>query len=48
MGPFSSDLSGHGPTFKWNTKAEVLAAVGHGHRSAIRRSLGTAKAIRRI
>ena len=20
------------PTFKWNTKAEVLAAVGHGHR----------------
>ena len=26
------DLSGHGPAFKWNTKAELLNAVGHGHR----------------
>jgi hypothetical protein len=24
------DLSGHGQTFKWGTKAELLAAVGHG------------------
>lgn len=27
-----ADLSGHGPTFKWGTKAELLAAVGHGLR----------------
>lgn len=26
------DLTQHGSTFKWNTKAELLAAVGHGHR----------------
>ncbi len=26
----SPDLSGHGPSFKWNTKADLLAAVGHG------------------
>ncbi|HKQ06516.1 MAG TPA: hypothetical protein VJ464_15380 [Blastocatellia bacterium] len=27
-----ANLSGHGPTFSWNTKAELLAAVGHGKR----------------
>jgi len=27
-----ADLSGHGPTFKWDTKANLLAAVGHGKR----------------
>jgi hypothetical protein len=26
------DLTGHGPTFLWNTKQELLAAVGHGKR----------------
>jgi hypothetical protein len=26
------DFSGHGPTFSWATKAELLAAVGHGKR----------------
>src|SRR5262249_5841915 len=26
------DLGGHGQTFKWNTKDELLAAVGHGRR----------------
>jgi hypothetical protein len=26
------DLSGHGQTFKWDTKANLLAAVGHGKR----------------
>jgi hypothetical protein len=24
------NLGGHGPTFKWDTKANLLAAVGHG------------------
>jgi hypothetical protein len=24
------DFSGHGPTFSWNSKAELLAAFGHG------------------
>ena len=24
------DLSGHGASFKWDTKANLLAAVGHG------------------
>jgi hypothetical protein len=26
----AADLSGHGPTFAWATKAALLAAVGHG------------------
>ena len=26
------DLTGHGPSFKWDTKADLLAAVGHGKR----------------
>jgi hypothetical protein len=26
------DLSGHGPTFSWKTKPELLAATGHGKR----------------
>jgi hypothetical protein len=26
------DLSGHGPTFSWATKADLLAAVGHNKR----------------
>jgi len=26
----AADLSGHGPTFSWATKAALLAAVGHG------------------
>ncbi len=27
-----ADLGGHGATFKWDTKANLLAAVGHGKR----------------
>ncbi|MBB6144378.1 hypothetical protein HNQ77_002330 [Silvibacterium bohemicum] len=27
-----ADLSGHGPSFSWSTKANLLAAVGHGKR----------------
>lgn len=27
-----ADLSGHGETFSWATKAELLAAMGHGKR----------------
>src|SRR6266436_1443342 len=27
-----ADLSGHGSTFSWATKAALLAAVGHGRR----------------
>jgi hypothetical protein len=27
-----ADLSGHGSTFSWATKAALLAAVGHGNR----------------
>jgi hypothetical protein len=27
-----ADLSGHGATFKWTTKADLLAAMGHGKR----------------
>jgi hypothetical protein len=27
-----ADLSGHGPSFAWATKANLLAAVGHGRR----------------
>jgi hypothetical protein len=27
-----ADLSGHGATFKWDTKENLLAAVGHGKR----------------
>jgi hypothetical protein len=27
-----ADLSGHGSSFSWATKAELLAAVGHGWR----------------
>jgi hypothetical protein len=26
----SADLTGHGPSFSWKTKADLLAAVGHG------------------
>src|ERR1700739_3908313 len=26
------DVSRHGPTFKWDTKADLLAASGHGRR----------------
>lgn len=28
----AASLSGHGATFSWHTKAELLAAVGHGKR----------------
>jgi len=28
----SADLTGHGPSFSWKTKADLLAAVGHGRR----------------
>ncbi|WP_342737099.1 hypothetical protein [Bradyrhizobium sp. B117] len=27
-----ADLSGHGASFKWDTKANLLAAIGHGKR----------------
>jgi hypothetical protein len=27
-----ADLAGHGASFKWDTKASLLAAVGHGKR----------------
>jgi hypothetical protein len=27
-----ADLSGHGPSFAWDTKTNLLAAVGHGKR----------------
>lgn len=27
-----ANLAGHGATFKWTTKAELMAAVGHGKR----------------
>jgi hypothetical protein len=28
----AADLSGHGPSFAWDTKTNLLAAVGHGKR----------------
>lgn len=28
----AADLSNHGPTFSWATKAELLAAIGHNKR----------------
>ncbi|CAE6734152.1 hypothetical protein R69888_02204 [Paraburkholderia haematera] len=32
------NLSGHGPSFSWATKAALLAAFGHGERVGINRT----------
>jgi hypothetical protein len=37
------DLSGHGPSFSWNTKDELLSAVGHGHQLINVRGAGNGK-----
>ncbi len=36
-----ADLSDHGATFKWDTKADLLAAVGHGKRLIQPELIGT-------
>jgi len=38
-----ADLSGHGPTFSWATKLEILAAVGHGARLIQPEMIGNGK-----
>jgi mono/diheme cytochrome c family protein len=38
-----ADLTGHGATFKWDTKANLLAAVGHGKRLIQREVIGNGR-----
>jgi hypothetical protein len=38
-----ADLSAHGSTFSWETKAELLAAVGHGKQLILPELIGNGK-----